>query len=69
MGRPAFTEHPEFLNIASIASDVVVQAATRLGISNEIHSIALERRVNRVVDDLTKLLIRAADLHDATPAA
>jgi len=57
MSRKSFTQHPDFLEMAKIANGAVVGAAMRAGV--EINASELEASVNRIVDDLTRVLLRA----------
>lgn len=62
MARKAFTEHPEFIKAS---------AAANLGLGEALEFLSLteadlqEDHANRVVDDLTRLLLRAYDAKQA----
>lgn len=60
MARKAFTEHPKFMDAGHIANGCLRMAATGLGL-DEKDLFGFEDHANRVVDDLTKLLLRAYD--------
>ena len=55
MAKTAFTDHPEFMRIAKIANQAVVDAATSLDC--EAGLSVFEVRTSRIVDDLTNLLV------------
>jgi hypothetical protein len=61
MARKAFTEHPQFMTASRIANDAVIAAAESFGALAELGSLELEARTNRIVDDLTRLLLASLD--------
>jgi hypothetical protein len=63
MAKPAFTQHPEFMRVAQIASDALKDAAASLDCESELQLAKFEASANRVVDDMTKLLIRAWEVN------
>ena len=63
MARKSFTEHPDFMEMAKIANGAVVGAAQRAGV--EINAFELKASVNRIVDDLTRVLLRAPKVRSA----
>lgn len=58
MTRKAFTEHPEFIKASAAANLGLGEALSFLSLSEADLS---ETHANRVVDDLTRLLLRAYD--------
>jgi hypothetical protein len=63
MAKPAFTEHPEFMRVAQIASNALSDAAASLDCASELESAQFEAAANSVVDSMTRLLLRAWDLN------
>lgn len=61
MARKAFTKHPEFMTVSRIANDAVIAAAEKLGCLTELGSHDLHGRTDRIVDDLTRLLLASHD--------
>lgn len=64
MSRRPFTEHYKFHTASRLASDALIDAADKLGLKIERHDTSLddfEVQAGRVVDDMTKLLLRAWD--------
>ena len=60
MARKSFTEHPEFMNAGRMANAALETAAARMGcLPGDLNSFDLH--ANRVVDDMTRLLLRAYD--------
>lgn len=59
MAKTAFTEHPEFLRVSKLANEAMADAAHKLDCIDALH--AYEPSTSRVVDDMTKLLLRAWD--------
>lgn len=55
-----FTEHPQFMNAGAAANNALAGALRDMG-CEEHHLFNLEDRSNRVVDDLTRLLLAAFD--------
>lgn len=60
MARKAFTEHPKFIHASSVANGAALDAAKAMGM-DERDFFGFEEHANRVVDDLTRLLLRAYD--------
>ena len=62
----SFTEHPKFMDAGQAANHGLHQALLEMGLEDkDLFDAALEVTANRVVDDLTRLLLRA---HDAKQA-
>lgn len=64
MSKRPFTEHHKFHAASQLASDALINAARALGGGIERHDTSLddfEVQAGRVVDDMTKLLLRAFD--------
>ena len=60
MARPAFTEHPKFMQAGRAANDALAVALVAMGLEDrDLYSI--EPHAGRTVDDLTRLLLRAYD--------
>jgi hypothetical protein len=60
MTKPAFTEHPKFMKAGQAANDGLTAALHDLGL-DDADLFAFEVTANRLVDDMTKLLLRAYD--------
>lgn len=61
MARKAFTEHPEFMKAGQAANDALAGALAAMGL--ELRDInSFDTHANRVVDDLTRLLLRAHEV-------
>lgn len=65
MARKAFTEHPEFIKASAAANLGLREAAEFLSLTE---ADLPEEHANRIVDDLTKLLLRAYDAKQAKAA-
>lgn len=62
MARKGFTEHPKFMQAGQAANGGLQQALTAIGLEDkDLFSADLENTASRVVDDLTRLLLRALD--------
>lgn len=59
MARKAFTEHPDFIVASRAAHDALVAAAIGLNCADKLDSF--EAHAGRVVDEMTKLLLKARD--------
>jgi len=59
MAKVAFTEHPEFMRVSRMVNEALADTASRLDCIDALH--AYSPQTNRVVDDMTKLLLRAWD--------
>lgn len=59
MAKAAFTEHPEFMRVSKMVNEALAETAHKLDCIDALH--AYEPTANRVVDDMTKLLLRAWD--------
>ena len=57
--KKPFTEHSEFSRVASMVNEALADMANRLDCIDALH--AYDIHTNRVVDDMTKLLLRAYD--------
>lgn len=67
MARKAFTEHPKFMDAGSFANVALMDAAEAMGLeASDLNGF--EEHANRVVDDLTRLLLRAYDAKQAKSA-
>lgn len=64
MTRKAFTEHPKFMDAGHAANAALHDAAGALGLPDSAFD-GLDEHANRVVDDLTRLLLRAYDAKQA----
>lgn len=60
MPKASFTEHPKFMDASRAANEGLRRAAIDLGIEPAALD-DFEKHCNRVVDDLTRLLLRAVD--------
>lgn len=60
MARKAFTEHPKFMDASSFANVALYDAAKAMGLEDR-DLFGFGDHANRVVDDLTRLLLRAYD--------
>lgn len=61
MSRKPFTDHPEFYRVSRVANDAVIAAAEQIGCLTELGSLELHARTDRIVDDLTRLLLASID--------
>ena len=61
MARPSFTDHPEFLHISALVNNALEDLANSVGSAGMLHSAALESRVNRIADDLTRIMLVVHD--------
>lgn len=60
MARKAFTEHPEFMAAGQTANNALATALEAMGL--ELRDLnSLDVHANRVVDEFTRLLLRAHD--------
>lgn len=59
MGRPAFTERPEFPRVSALVAAAMVEIEETLGVY--LSAPAIERQTDRACDDMTKLFLRAID--------
>jgi hypothetical protein len=64
MARKAFTDHPKFMDAGSFANVALLEAAACMGLGSD-DMFGFEEHANRVVDDLTRLLLRAYDAKQA----
>lgn len=78
MGRKSFTEHLGFMQAGQAANAGLHQALVEMGLDEKaLFRADLEDTASRIVDDLTKLLLRASDfkqkrdqiVNNITPAA
>jgi hypothetical protein len=60
MARKSFTEHPQFNRAGFVANEVLQVALEDMGLEQRDLN-ALDNRANRIVDDLTRLLLSAYD--------
>lgn len=67
MAKPPFTEHPEFMRVSRIVNEALENVAHRLDCIDALHHF--RPHTDRVVDDLTKLLLRAYDRDHVREAA
>jgi isopenicillin N synthase-like dioxygenase len=67
MARKDFTEHPKFMDASHVANGALRIAATGLGLEENAFD-DFEASANRVVDDLTRLLLRAYDAKQSKSA-
>jgi hypothetical protein len=56
-----FTDHPQFMDASRAANESLRRAAIDLGLEPSVLD-DFEPSCNRIVDDLTRLLLRAVDL-------
>lgn len=69
MARKAFTEHPKFMTASKAANDAFGIALADLGITDvDRFDSAIDATADRVMDDLTRLLLRAYDAKQAKSA-
>jgi hypothetical protein len=61
MARKAFTEHQHFIAVSRVANDAVLAAAEKCCCLSELGSFELHSRTDRIVDDLTRLLLASLD--------
>jgi hypothetical protein len=59
----SFTEHRDFVRVSQVASAAMMAAAESLGCAPQLDNVAIEARVNRVADALTRILLHASDAH------
>lgn len=59
MAKKAFTDHPQFNRVSKLVNDALANVAHQLDCIDALH--AYDTTTNRVVDDMTKLLLRAYD--------
>ena len=62
MARKAFTDHPEFLPATHRASEAITEAMRRFCVSGvPEHTSEFDVRLNRIADDLKRLLLSMYD--------
>ena len=70
MAKTAFTEHPQFMNAGQAANSGLHQTLLEMGLEDkDLFDAAREITASRIVDDLTRLLLRAFDAKQAKRAA
>ncbi len=67
MAKQAFTDHPEFIRVSSMVNETLAEMAHKLDCIDALH--AFRQHTDRVVDDMTKLLLRAYDRDHSAEAA
>lgn len=66
MSRKPFTEHPKFMKASKVANGALRLSLVGMGLDEKaLFRADLEDTANRVVDDLTRLLLRANDYKTA----
>lgn len=67
MAKRTFTDHPEFARVSKMVNEALTDIANRLDCIDALHAYSVN--TDRVVDDMTKLLLRAYDRDHNSEAA